>query len=343
MTRQLLNRGTTANDGTGDTLRQAGLKIEQNFTEIYLKLGGDSATLMPQISFDSSSIIFEGTSVDDYETRLLVTNPTADRNVYIPDHSGILISDSDTQTLTNKTIVSPILVSNLGDSDASFKIKDIDSSHTYDLIPAGLSASTNINLPALTDSDEFTFNDATQTLNNKTLNAPLLNNPKIGTEIQDSSGNQYIEFESVAGSINHIKITSTANGVDPIIGASGGDTNIDLGLEGKGDGAVSIKSRLQMETQNLTSAGGASLDLPMTMINSTSAIAVTVADGTTNKRGEVKHLVNINSGTATVTFGTNSLEGGNKTSISMPTYSAVTLVWAVNTWVILNNTGATAS
>ena len=45
MTRQVLNRGTIANDGTGDTLRTASLKIEQNFQEIYNKLG-DGASLM---------------------------------------------------------------------------------------------------------------------------------------------------------------------------------------------------------------------------------------------------------------------------------------------------------
>ena len=39
MTRQILNRGTIANDGTGDTLRTAALKIEQNFQELYNKLG----------------------------------------------------------------------------------------------------------------------------------------------------------------------------------------------------------------------------------------------------------------------------------------------------------------
>ena len=49
MTRQVLNRGTIANDGTGDTLRSATLKIQQNFEEIYAKLG-DGNVLMPLIA-----------------------------------------------------------------------------------------------------------------------------------------------------------------------------------------------------------------------------------------------------------------------------------------------------
>ncbi len=35
MAQQTISTGTTANDGTGDTLRSAGTKINQNFTEVY--------------------------------------------------------------------------------------------------------------------------------------------------------------------------------------------------------------------------------------------------------------------------------------------------------------------
>jgi hypothetical protein len=35
MAQQSINLGTTANDGTGDTLRAAGLKVNSNFTEVY--------------------------------------------------------------------------------------------------------------------------------------------------------------------------------------------------------------------------------------------------------------------------------------------------------------------
>ena len=44
MARQTLNRGTVANDGTGDTLRTAAQKINENFSELYTAIGGDSAT-----------------------------------------------------------------------------------------------------------------------------------------------------------------------------------------------------------------------------------------------------------------------------------------------------------
>jgi hypothetical protein len=48
MTRQIINKGTVANDQTGDTLRTAADKINSNFGEIYTYFGGGSAiSLLP--------------------------------------------------------------------------------------------------------------------------------------------------------------------------------------------------------------------------------------------------------------------------------------------------------
>ena len=82
MTRQNINTGTSANDGTGDTLRLAGTKINANFAEVYAFLGGgDSSNLSSQISFEDSAVVFEGAVANDFETRLMAENATADRLV----------------------------------------------------------------------------------------------------------------------------------------------------------------------------------------------------------------------------------------------------------------------
>ena len=336
MTRQILNRGTTANDGTGDTLRAASLKIEQALEELYLKLGGDSTVLMPKISFDSNHLIFEGSTEDAFEMHLKTVDPTADRFLSLPDHTGLLISDSATQTLTNKTIVHPTLVQ-------PYIAESADAVHTFHIHAAKLTGYRDINLPALTDSDEFTFNNHTQVLSNKTLTAPFINNPKIGTEIQDSNGNQYIEFTRTVGAVNHIGIANATNSNNPTISAEGADNHIDLALEGKGDGSVLVGSRFRLFTENRTTSGAASLNSPMTMFNAGSGLNITIANGT--ERGEHKYLVNVNTGTAVVTFAASGLHGGNYSQIDMPTYSSVTLVWTGSggTWVVMNNQGATLS
>ena len=73
MTRQNISIGSSANDGTGDTLRAAGTKINANFVELYQQLGGDSSSLTTQVTIKDSggvgTIIYEGTTADSHETK----------------------------------------------------------------------------------------------------------------------------------------------------------------------------------------------------------------------------------------------------------------------------------
>jgi hypothetical protein len=105
MARQNISNGSAANDGTGDTLRAAATKINETFVEIYQKFGGgDSDNLSSQLSFGSDGIIFEGSSANDFETTLKVTNPTSDNTITFPDSTGDVILTNTIQTLTNKSV-----------------------------------------------------------------------------------------------------------------------------------------------------------------------------------------------------------------------------------------------
>ena len=106
MTRQSISVGTVANDGTGDTLRSAGQKINANFSEIYNFLGGTLGdSLSSQISLEDSAIVFEGSLADAYETRLTAVNPTADRIISLPDADGTLVTDTATQLYLIKHLI----------------------------------------------------------------------------------------------------------------------------------------------------------------------------------------------------------------------------------------------
>ena len=56
MAKQILNKGSSANDGGGDTLRQGAQKINENFTELYTILGGDSLTNAVRFNADWSRV-----------------------------------------------------------------------------------------------------------------------------------------------------------------------------------------------------------------------------------------------------------------------------------------------
>lgn len=69
MAKQTISLGSSANDGTGDTLRQAGLKINQNFDELYSFIApgytdSDRNSIVSptngQIIYNTTSDTFEG-------------------------------------------------------------------------------------------------------------------------------------------------------------------------------------------------------------------------------------------------------------------------------------------
>jgi hypothetical protein len=69
-----------------------------------------------------SSIVFEGSVDDTYETTLTVENPTVDRTLTLPDATDTLVGRATTDTLTNKTLTSPT-VSGLYLSDLSIVVE----------------------------------------------------------------------------------------------------------------------------------------------------------------------------------------------------------------------------
>lgn len=70
----------------------------------------------------SSSVVFEGTTANEFELTLGAGDPTADQTISFPDASGILVVDTAQQTLTNKTLTSP-QISNLIITDGSLVIE----------------------------------------------------------------------------------------------------------------------------------------------------------------------------------------------------------------------------
>ena len=124
MANEKLSVGVTANDGTGDTLRQAGQKINSNFAEIYELLGGDSAgPVAPRISLDSNGVVFKGFIDNGIDLTLRADTISADRLVVLPDAGGNVVIDTATQTLTNKTLTSPQIGTAINDTSGNELIK----------------------------------------------------------------------------------------------------------------------------------------------------------------------------------------------------------------------------
>ena len=339
MSRQILNRGTTANDGTGDTLRVAAQKINENFQELYTTLGGD--TTVPIVSLTGDGIVFEGSSPDDYETSLVAVEPTADNTVSLPNTSGTLVLDTMTQTLTNKTLTAPVL--------SSIQIDDTTGDHQYILGVNELAADRTATLPLLGGDDTFVFANHVETLSNKTLVTPIINNPTLGgldggASLLDSSSNEYLKFGNVSSAVNHIQISNSATGDNPSIDVDGGDTNTSLELRAKGTGGIEIINKLVLEKgTDIATTTAINMNQPQTVFNASGLISPTIADGTI--QGEMKTFVNIGTGEARLTTGSpsNIYGVGANGYVSFGQGDGCILMWngTGSKWYFVGNNGTT--
>jgi len=317
-TRESIELGTAVNDGQGDTLRQGGSKIEENFIKLWLKHGGDSDVMSGVMSFGSNSIQFSNGS---FTTSLTADSGTTNRTINFTDNSGNVVLDSATQTLTNKTFTNPIL--------DGLRINDVNDSFYYSVVAGDLSSNENINLPDLSDSDTFVFQGVAQTLTNKTIDSAILNTPLV-SDILDANGNNVIELGATGSAVNNISISNAATSNSPSIDVLGSDSDINLTISTKNGGSVS-HSKLSYQMTTVSTDGQTPKNYSYIDCNKGTALALSLADGT--QPGEVKIYSNRGSGTATIT----PTNFANGTDFALAQNECAEVIWDGNNWFLKSN------
>jgi len=107
MAKLTINRGSLANDGTGDNLRDGANKINLNFDEIYTAIG-DGSTVDGTIKIADDSSTVATISANGETLRIIggtaITSTITGNTLEIAADTASLITASGTATLTNKTI-----------------------------------------------------------------------------------------------------------------------------------------------------------------------------------------------------------------------------------------------
>lgn len=105
----------------------------------------------------TGSLSFEGSTANDFETTLAVTDPTADRTITLPDRDGTVITSGDTGTVT-----STMLAGTIADS----KLSTISSADKISLSALNIDGGTDIGA-ALADADLIIVDDGGNGTNRK--------------------------------------------------------------------------------------------------------------------------------------------------------------------------------
>lgn len=330
MAQQTINTGSTANDRTGDTLRTAGTKINSNFTELYNAIGGGAVGVT---ELTDSGLDIVGTN---FRTKIGATDPSSEISIDFPDSAGVVTLNGASQTLTNKIIDSADLhnpsIQNLG-------ILDNDSSHLYKFVPGALTAHHNINIPSLSDSDTLVFNKKSATLEQKTLDRPVIQRSRVHQYLADSNGNSVISFTAThTASRNNVRVQSQATGTSPNINAIGADANLNLILNAKGTGSV-LQNKAAYSRSEAANGTTASTSATYIALTGSSTGTVNLADGTTN--GELKIFARRAGGAGTVSVTPNgSLGFAQGTSINFDPLDTATCIWdGTSGWNIIGGYG----
>jgi hypothetical protein len=161
-----------------------------------------------------SSITFEGSTDDAYETTLSVTDPTADRTITFPDATGTVVTTTATQTLTNKTLTTPTI--NAGTLSGAFTgtatltglilagagplVFEGGTSDAYEttLAVTDPTADRTVSLPNATDT--LVGKATTDTFTNKSYDLGGSGNVMTGSLAEFNSALQSESFVSLTGS-----------------------------------------------------------------------------------------------------------------------------------------------
>ena len=326
MAKQSINRGTAANDGTGDNLRAGAQKVNNNFDELYNALGNgttltsgnyltDASTnvitnktingpdntitnipssalaSLPNSKLDNSTITITGdgaaTSAIDLGDTLTIeggtgitTTVTADK-VKI-DIDGVVLTETSTDTLTNKTI-----------SGSTNTLTSIDNTS---LLNSTVSyGGVQLNLGGVDATPAFDLADATN-YPTSSLSGTITNTQLAGSIANDKLVNNKITI----GDDTSTNFDVDLGGSFEIIGGPGLSTAID-------------NNRITLTVGNIPNA---SLD------NST----ITVGGSSVNLGGTLVSASNLNlTGTSSISgTGTADLSGaGSKMRFDFAGYGAL--------------------
>ena len=170
-------------------------------------------------------------------------------------------------------------------TDLNNALSAINTMHSGSSRPSGAAAgtmwldTTSASSPTIKfydGSDDISFatiNYSANTVNflDSTVSADLVNDtsPQLGGNldtnshniiiddahfISDENNNEQIIFQTTASAVNQFEVTNAATGNDPTITATGGDSNVGLGIVAKGTGVVQVTTTMN---PTLTSTGKA--------------------------------------------------------------------------------------
>ena len=183
MTKQTINRGTAANDGTGDNLRAGAAKINENFDELYNVLGDGTTLLSGDYITTSSTSILTNKTIDASSNT--ITN--------IPNSA---LSSIGNAKLTNSTIT-------ITGDGAQTSAVDLGDTLTIEG-GTGITTSVSADKVSISIDGAVLTEDSTDVLTNKTISGSTNTLSSIGNS---SLANSTVSYGGVQLNLGGVDAT----------------------------------------------------------------------------------------------------------------------------------------
>jgi len=157
----------------------------------------------------STNVVFEGSSADDYETTLTVTNPTADRTISLPNVTGTVVTTGDTGSVTSTMILDGTINNGDINANAEIAVSKLANGTARQLLQtdsggSGVEFTSNVNIPGTLDVTNTAVFDSNVGIGTSSPGAAL--------DISRTSANAELHLESAGGSGKNYLMRSLTNG-----------------------------------------------------------------------------------------------------------------------------------
>ena len=161
--------------------------------------------------------------------------------------------------------------------DANFTLQDnSDTTKQLKFELSGISASTTRTLTVPDANTTIVGTDATQTLTNKTLTSPRIN------QIDDSNGATALLLNPVASAVNHFRVTNAVASSTPTFQAWGSDANVGMNINTKGTGAVYMRDSNGVRISSFNPVTSAVNSMSVYNASTGNPVAITAIGSDTN-------------------------------------------------------------